>query len=201
MRHFWLEKLVSCFPGIYWQVKAGSFLNDSWQRRIFPQHQWLLKAVKRLKPESILEVGCGFGRNLRWLVSQGLNPAKLSGVDISPRLLSLAVKQLPKTVRLQQANVLKLPFSQRQFDLVFTHGLLMHLSPRQLARALTELTRVSKKHLILIEEIRSRPRQLNYFTWAHDYDKIIKALPLKVVIKKPGPHSLVLYSIASNPRS
>ena len=193
MRHFWLEKFISRFPQVYWRIKANSFLTDPWQKRLFPQHQWLWQTIKTLKPNSILEAGCGFGRNLRWLVNQGINPAKLTGIDISPRLLSLAGKQLPKTVRLRLTNVLKLPFRDKQFDLVFTHGLLMHLSPRQLPKALSELIRVSQKHLILIEEICFRPRQLNYFTWAHDYDKMIKALPLQVVIKKPGKHSLVWY--------
>lgn len=193
MKHRLLELIVGHFPQFYWRIKTKDFLADSWQKRIFPQHRWLLQTIQTLKPQSILEVGCGFGRNLRWLINQGINPAKLSGVDISSRLLSLAIKQLPKAVRLRRANVLKLPFRDKQFDLVFTHGLLMHLSPRQLPQALSELVRVSQKHLILIEEIRSRPRQLNYFTWAHDYDKMITALPLKVIIKKPGQHSLVCY--------
>jgi len=191
MRHLVLEKLISRFPGIYWQVKANSFLTDPWQKRIFPQHQWLWQTIKTLKPDSILEAGCGFGRNLRWLVSRGLDPAQLTGIDISSVLLAQA--RLSKSVQLICGNVLHLPFSSNRFDLVFTHGLLMHLSPRQLPRALSELARVSQKHLILIEEIRSRPRQLNYFTWAHDYDKMIAALPLKVIIKKPGPNSLIWY--------
>jgi len=191
MQHYWLEKLVSRFPQLYWQIKANSFFNDPWQKRFFPQHRWLLQTIQALQPHSILEAGCGFGRNLRWLVSQGLDPAQLTGVDISSTLLAQA--RLPNSVQLIRGNVLHLPFSSNSFDLVFTHGLLMHLSPRQLPRALAELVRVSQKHLILIEEIRSRPRQLNYFTWAHDYDKMIKALPVKVLIKKPAPHSLVCY--------
>ena len=191
MQHYWLEKLVSRFPQLYWQLKANSFFNDPWQKRFFPQHRWLLQTIQALQPHSILEAGCGFGRNLRWLVSQGLDPAQLTGVDISSTLLAQA--RLPNSVQLIRGNVLHLPFSSNSFDLVFTHGLLMHLSPRQLPRALAELVRVSQKHLILIEEIRSRPRQLNYFTWVHDYDKMIKALPVKVLIKKSVPHSLVCY--------
>ncbi len=191
MRHLVLEKLISRFPGIYWQVKANSFLNDPWQKRLFPQHQWLWQTIKTLKPDSILEAGCGFGRNLKFLIDNNISANRLTGVDVSLTLLAQA--KLPKSIQLIRANVLHLPFSAKSFDLVFTHGLLMHLPPRQLPKALSELTRVSKKHLILIEEIRSRPRQLNYFTWAHDYDKMIKALPVKVVIKKPGQHSLVWY--------
>lgn len=191
MRHYWLEKFISRFPQVYWQVKANSFFNDPWQKRFFPQHQWLLQIIQTLRPHSILEAGCGFGRNLKFLTDNNIPANRLTGVDISSVLLAQA--QVPKSVRLIRGNILHLPFSSNNFDLVFTHGLLMHLSPRQLPQALSELTRVSQKHLILIEEIRSRPRQINYFTWAHDYDKMIAALPLKVIIKKPGPHSLVWY--------
>lgn len=191
MQHYWLEKLVSRFPQLYWQLKANSFFNDPWQKRFFPQHRWLLQTIQALQPHSILEAGCGFGRNLRWLVSQGLDPAQLTGVDISSTLLAQA--RLPNSVQLIRGNVLHLPFSSDSFNLVFTHGLLMHLSSCQLPQALSELTRVSQKHLILIEEIRSRPRQINYFTWAYDYDKIIKGMPVKVLIKKSVPHSLVCY--------
>lgn len=191
MRHLWLEKFISRFPYVYWQVKADSFFNDPWQKCFFSQHRWLLQMIQALKPDSVLEAGCGFGRNLKFLADNNIPAHRLTGVDISSGLL--AKTRLPKSVRLIRANVLKLPFRDRQFDLVFTHGLLMHLSPRQLPQALSELTRVCQKHLILIEEIRSRSRQINYFTWAHDYDKMVAALPLKVIIKKPGPHSLIWY--------
>lgn len=191
MRHKFFERLISCFPQLYWRFKVNSFLNDPWQKRLFPQHEWFLRLIKKISPESILEVGCGFGRNLKFLIDNHIPASKLTGADISAVLLARA--RLPKSVRLIQGNVLRLPFAPNQFELVFTHGLLMHLSPRQFSQALTELVRVSQKYLILIEEIRSRPRQLNYFTWAHDYDKMITALPLKAVIKKLKPHSLVCY--------
>ena len=175
MRHRFFEAIINRSPQLFWLLKTKSFLADPWQRRIFPQHQWLLKVVKRLKPDSILEVGCGFGRNLKFLLDKGIRPGSLTGVDISPLLLKQI--RLPKSVRIIQANVLQLPFSSNRFDLVFTHGLLMHVNPRKLNQALQELFRVTKKYLMIIEECRTRPQTLNYFTWAHDYEKIIKAYP------------------------
>lgn len=175
----------------FWEADAPGLAADDWQKQIFPQHFWLLGQIKRLKPKRIMEAGCGFGRNLKFLIDGGVKPEILTGADISPKLLAQA--GLPKSVRLVRANVLNLPFSDRCFDLVFTHGLLMHVHPRRPGQAVLELARVTKKYLILIEEIRSRPERLNYFTWAHDYDKIIARLPFKVLIKKRGPHLLVWY--------
>ncbi|MDZ7587002.1 MAG: class I SAM-dependent methyltransferase [Patescibacteria group bacterium] len=178
---------------LLWNYKALTFDQEVWQNKIFPQHQWLLKTITRLDPQTILEVGCGFGRNLKFLLHHGLDPRRLAGVDFSQVMLHKAKRNLGKKLSLTKASVLKLPFQAKKFDLVFTHGLLMHLPPPDLPQALVELTRVSKKYLIIIEEIRVQPRQLNYFTWAHDYDKIISTLPLQVVIKKKGKYSLIWY--------
>ena len=187
-----VKKIISRWPGRYWQFWGRKLLLlDPWQKRIFPQQRWLLEQIKAHEPRSILEAGCGFGRNLNFLIKQGIKPEILTGADISAKLLSQS--NLPKGIKLIRADVRNLPFNDRSFDLVFTHGLLMHVNPRNLNRAMAELIRISKKYLIIIEEVRPRTQQLNYFTWAHDYDKIIKSLPLKVMIKKKGKYSLVWY--------
>ena len=168
-----IKFIISNRPQLYWRFKTKEFLADPWQKKIFPQHDWLLKQIKELKPDSILEPGCGFGRNLNWLIKQGIKSEILTGTDpfFHPQ----------GSINYVRANVLKLPFADKKFDLVFTHGLLMHLSPRQLPRALAELVRVSNKYLIIIEEVCHRARQLNYFTWAHDYDQLIRQFKLKVL--------------------
>ncbi|MEK7622680.1 MAG: class I SAM-dependent methyltransferase [Patescibacteria group bacterium] len=157
----------------FWEYLTPDFRKDFWQQQIFPQHRWLLTKIKALKPRSIFEPGCGFGRNLSYLIKQGIKPSILTGADFA--------FQPPDSIKFVRANVLKLPFPADNFDLVFTHGLLMHLKPQNLVKAMSELIRVSKKYLILIEEVRSRPGQLNYFTWAHDYEKLIRQFKLKVL--------------------
>lgn len=186
-----VKKIISRWPGSYWRFWGRQLLFDPWQRRIFPQQRWLLQEINALRPRSILEVGCGFGRNLDYLIKQGIRPEVLTGADISVKLLSQS--NLPKSVKLVRADVLKLPFNDRSFDLVFTHGLLMHLNPRQINQAFQELFRVTKKYLIIIEEVRDKPQPLNYFTWAHDYDKIIASLPVRVVARKQGKYLLIWY--------
>lgn len=178
-------------PALYWHWGASEFLADPWQKRIFPQQRWLIKQIRKLRPRSILEAGCGFGRNLDFLIKQGIKPEIFTGADISVKLLSQS--NLPKSVKLVRADVLKLPFNDSSFDLVFTHGLLMHLNPRQINQAFRELFRVTKKYLIIIEEVRDKPQPLNYFTWVHDYDKIIASLPVRVVARKEGKYLLIWY--------
>jgi len=187
-----VKQVVSWQPSFYWRWLYRRFLADRWQYRIFPQQRWLLKQIKTLRPRSILEAGCGFGRNLNFLIKQGIKPEILTGVDISPLLLKQI--RLPKSVRIIQANVLQLPFSSNRFDLVFTHGLLMHLPPSQIHLALSELVRVTHHYLVVIEETRKKPGRINHFTWAHDYPKLIAAFNLKILdYQYHGKHNLVWY--------
>lgn len=186
-----LKSLLS--PALFWRFYADEFYQDQWQHRIFPQHRWLLKIVQKLKPNHILEVGCGFGRNLNFLLEQGIAPQKLTGVDFSSKLLQLAKVKLPISVALHLDKVQHLPFPNRQFDLTFTHGLLMHLPPPQIHLALSELIRVTRRWLIIIEETRKKPGRINHFTWAHDYSKLISQLNLKIIDECHDRYHLVWY--------
>jgi ubiquinone/menaquinone biosynthesis C-methylase UbiE len=189
----WLTRINTRF---FWELNAGRFAREKWQNRIFPQHRWLIKQIRALQPKLILEAGCGFGRNLEFLIKEGIDPKILTGLDFSRRLLSQAKRRLKGLpVKLVSGSVQHLPFADNSFDLVFTHGVLMHVKPADLAKALSELVRVAKKNLVLIEEIRPRPRQLNFFTWAHDYDSAIKRIGLKVLTSKDGQYQLRYYCL------
>ncbi len=188
-----LYKLAPFLPlNLFWELFSPSFLKDPWQHRILPEHWWLLNIITTKKPANILEVGCGFGRNLLFLTHQGVKPRRLTGVDFSSRLLHQAKVNLPK-VKLHRASVLKLPFTTNKFDLVFTHGLLMHVSPATVSLALKELIRVSRRWLVIIEETRIRPNRINFFTWAHDYPRLINQFSLRIIDSRHDQHHQTWY--------
>jgi SAM-dependent methyltransferase len=157
-----------------WWLYADKFYADPWQHRLFPQHRWLLRRIKLHRPKTILEVGCGFGRNLQFLIDNGIRPSQLTGVDFLPKLL----QHINLKVKLHRASAQNLPFPDHKFDLSFTHGLLMHI--REPWPALAEIIRVSRHRIIIIEETRTKPGQLNSFTWAHDYRQLFRSLAVKI---------------------
>lgn len=175
---------------LFWYFYADEFYRDQWQHRIFPQHHWLLKLITSHRPKTILEVGCGFGRNLKFLLDHGIKPQQLTGVDFSASLLRHI--NIPH-IKLFQASAQKLPFPDRHFDLVFTHGLLMHISSPQ--KSIAELIRVSRKWLIIIEETRRHSQKLNSFTWAHDYPKLFQSLPVKINTTHHNKYNISGYEI------
>ncbi len=177
----------------FWAMYAPEFYQDRWQHRIFPQHFWLLNIIRKTKPQTILEAGCGFGRNLQFLIGQGIDPKKLTGIDFSSPLLQKARQTLSSAVKLNQGKLQRLPYKKNQFDLVFTHGVLMHLPPSQIKTALGELIRITRSWLILIEEVTpgSNPCKINSFTWSHDYVGLINQYNLKILDQRQDKYHLI----------
>lgn len=194
-----VKQILGYNPKIYWQMIAGSFQDEIWQKQTHGQHQWLLQQIKIIKPTSILEVGCGFGRNIDFLLKNKIKPIKFSGVDFSSSMVSLAKKNLPKSINLENADATALPYKDSDFDLVFTHGLLMHLPPAKINKALSELVRVSKKNIIIIEEIRKSPGLINNHTWSHDYQKHLENFPVKIIASSNKFKDLICLNLKKLP--
>ena len=73
------------------------------------------------KDASILDVGCGTGRDLIEWSSQGFS--RLYGVEPDPELTG----QIPKGLHVATAPAQKLPFETGMFDVVFVYGVLRHM--------------------------------------------------------------------------
>lgn len=76
-----------------------------------------------------LDVGCGLGRNSRWLVSQGFT---VTGVDIAP----YAVQEASRRSSGLEATFLEVDFVREPvpaapFDLVYDSGCFHHLAPHR----------------------------------------------------------------------
>lgn len=65
----------------------------------------------------VLDVGCGTGALLDRLRQLDAGDV-LAGVDLSPRMLSEAVRKTDRTIPVAAADAAHLPFSSREFDVV-----------------------------------------------------------------------------------
>ena len=99
---------------------------------------------------SVLELGSGPGGNLRAMSARG--PARLVGADISPRMVELA--RWNTEAEMVQLDGGPLPFADQEFDSTLTHTVLQHNPDRVLAELVSELTRVTRGTLLLIQEHR-----------------------------------------------
>ncbi|MDQ3003079.1 MAG: class I SAM-dependent methyltransferase [Fibrobacterota bacterium] len=166
-------------PKKFWGGWGARFHEKKIQREIHGGQRWLLEKIRSSKCTRALEIGCGFGRNLDYLTRNLEGRPVFWGLDISEKMLLKGRRELSAACGLAQGDLQALPFRGERFNLVFTHGVLMHVPPHALAGALAEMARVCGSEILLVEEtfwkgIKKRESvNLNGYTFIHDYAGIL----------------------------
>jgi pseudaminic acid biosynthesis-associated methylase len=125
------------------------------------------------KDARILEVGCNSGNQLLLLQEMGF--ANLWGAEVQSYALESARARVP-CAQIAQATALDLPYGHGDFDLVFTSGVLIHISPADLPRALDEIHRCARTWIWGMEYYAPEVTQVDYrghndLLWKMDYVK------------------------------
>lgn len=92
----------------------------------------------------ILEVGANVGAQLAALRQIGFH--RLYGVELQWYAARLG-KELHPDTPIVQGSAFDLPFESEAFELVFTSGVLIHLEPASLQRAMGEIRRCSRRYV------------------------------------------------------
>jgi pseudaminic acid biosynthesis-associated methylase len=108
----------------------------------------------------VLEVGCNVGGNLQWIASL-TEPQEVYGVDVNQKALEILRIRLP-SVNTLWGMADALPFANEWFDLVFTMGVLIHLPPESLSRAMAEIVRCSSRYVLCGEYYSKSPVDVPY---------------------------------------
>lgn len=95
-------------------------------------------------PGRVLDVGCGMGGLVRALLRLG---ADAHGLDVASRCVEEGNRRAPG--RFVEGSVLSLPFEDGSFETVVCTDVLEHLAADDVARALSEMARVSRRSLVL----------------------------------------------------
>lgn len=91
----------------------------------------------------VLDLACGTGRVIRHLVSKGVDPRNIVGVDVSEKLLSFAAQEFPEaTFLLTSVDEINLP--TEHFDLVTSNMMIHFLDNPSLYRMLESVYQVLK---------------------------------------------------------
>jgi SAM-dependent methyltransferase len=132
----------------------------------FVSYYWQLKEVLALNPQTVLEVGVGdrvFGNFLKTNTAVAYTSIDVAG-DLHPDVVG---------------SVLELPFPDNSFDVTCAFEVLEHLPFEQFDRALNELCRVARSHVVL---------SIPHFGPTLSFSCKIPFLPeLRVALKLPFP--------------
>ncbi|MEW6170184.1 MAG: class I SAM-dependent methyltransferase [Candidatus Omnitrophota bacterium] len=197
-RNFWILK-NGYSPRKFWDNWSDKYFKQPHRKKTAISHEWLLEEISNSKPENILEVGCGFGRNLDFIYKNLKSPVKIIGLDLSEKFLKKALKYVDSNISLVCADIMSLPFSDNSIDFVFTYGTLMHVPHQNIKDAIMELRRICKKDLVIVEEIfpagkNKNSLQLNDYTFIHRYTDLISETDLRIKeIKKDNDFIELIY--------
>lgn len=96
------------------------------------------------KNTKVLEVGCGNGKNLVFLMKRDEN-IEIHGCDLCQELCEIAQKKLGDQANIIQADQLDLPYKESEFQYTLSIAVIHHLaSIERRQKAISELIRVTK---------------------------------------------------------
>jgi ubiquinone/menaquinone biosynthesis C-methylase UbiE len=169
-----------------------------WESRSAAYRSALAERLCVLGAESFLEVGCGCGPNL-WALAQRSPGAQLAGIDVSDTAIRYGRQVLAEedvNAQLQPGMAHELPYASDQFEVAFTCGVLVCLGPDTIESALSELLRVSRRAVLLLEggslKREEEDPYPNTMYWRRDYAQWLRELaPDQEVRVVSVPHELV----------
>lgn len=119
----------------------------------------VLDLLGNIEGKNILDCGCGTGRFTNIFTRSGANA---KGVDISKNMLRIAKRKIPSATFIN-GDVFRLPFKEKEFDIVVCSQVLTHLHTYK--EPLLEMKRVMKENGTIIIDVRNvlwplRPLQI-----------------------------------------
>ena len=160
-------------PQAYWDKRGLTYYRDTQGIGLWKKEA-LLHQIALLAPETVLEVGCGYGRILQ-SVEKFHGIKRSAGADFSQSMLNEARKHCKSELIL--ADVTKgLPFKDEEFDLVYTFGVIMHIPPQRHSLAILEISRVAK-YVIVHYEL---PVKNGWHCYNYDNAEMYRNLGLRV---------------------
>ena len=156
---------------------------DRAQRRA----EWIADQVAASDADSVLELGCGCGRNLaairRRAEAQEVRHPMLMGLDICPEAIGAAKDAVPLVLC---CDVLAVALPRA--DVILTCGFLGHVPPADLPGLLHRMLSAAQRRIMMVEEpgpdsLSKGPRAWGaakdtgpYALWLHDFDRVLAAL-------------------------
>ncbi len=124
----------------------------------------------------ILEVGSNIGNQLNLLSDMGFE--NLYGIEINHYAINISKEvTLGLPIHVIKASALDIPFKDNFFDLVFTSGVLIHIDPKDIKKALSEIHRCSKHYIWGFEYFSDDYKEVKYrgrsnMLWKTDFKKL-----------------------------
>ena len=137
--------------------------NDYAEWKMKPGIEAFRRILSGLDIKSALEVGSNIGLNLLFINALFEEAIKLYAVEPNGKAFERLTSQ--SHINLEKAwncSAFQMPLSDSSVDLVFTSGVLIHIAPNDLGRAVDEIVRVARQYVLCIEYFSHKPEEIPY---------------------------------------
>ncbi len=197
--------MMSYVPREYWLTHGRTYKDDFQYNKLFELQEkilieYLSHNIFSSSVSTVLEIGCGFGRITKLLLTKFQGITEYKALDISPDQIQNA-KQLMKDETDVFKKEIDLNFVvgditslqlKRKYDLVLSAEVLMHILPADIKEVIHKLVKSSNKHVVNVDWYEEQmPKKAAPHNFIHPYEAIYKELPevmhiSKVPIAKKG---------------
>jgi len=139
--------------------------------------------LKGLPIVTIVEPGCNSGGNLKALQELGY---EITGMEPNHFARRKAAELLDEPFIISDDSCYDINLPDDYADLVLTAGLLIHIPFKRLNEAITEMLRISKKYLLVVEyyseqDIGIRYRGYNNMLWKRNWPEIFEQYSVTLI--------------------
>jgi len=158
-----------------WESDFGDAYTErnvvSWQSR---RTAWQTM-IGSLQLGNVVEIGPNRGHNLQTIANLNCVTGQIIGVEPNRKAAETAHARSPR-IAVLLGNVFSLPFADNYADLTFTAGVLIHIALPDLAQAVREIYRISRRYILCIEYFAETETIIHYrgrenLLWKRDFKK------------------------------
>ena len=143
----------------HYNQRAEAFWEGTRHHDVSQNVEVLLQHIECKPPSTILDLGCGPGRDLKAFVARGHNAI---GLEAAEHFVTMA--RAHSGCEVWQQDFLQLELPENYFDGVFANAALFHVPRQELPRVLLELHATLKPGGVLFS---SNPRGDNWEGWTN----------------------------------
>ena len=146
----------------FWAGRFGQeYIERNQDERLITENIMLFSKILGGAPNcrSIVELGCNIGLNLQALSRINAN-FELCGYEIN-KVAAQKLRDL-KIAEVNESTILDMLPMQRQYDISFTKGVLIHINPSELHRVYENLYNLSRRYIVVCEYYNPRPVVVEY---------------------------------------
>ena len=163
-------------PKKYWNKQGGAKYITQFHSSEPRYEEIFIEHIKNFKPNSLIDIGCGYGRYSMALKEEFPNLHTV-GVDISASQIEFArnyCKKFPD-IELYKVDGKHLPFDDGSFDMAITYGCLSAIKVSHIRNIFNEIQRVTKNFGVFLEYFPSKKDNRftdHHYWYKHDYIRL-----------------------------